>query len=48
MVYNGNKSYNDIYNLNVGQSPSLSFAYYDLMDWGTRLSTQSNNNHDLF
>jgi len=34
MVYNGNKGYNDIYNLNVGQNPYLSFTYYDLMDWG--------------
>ena len=32
MIYNGNKDYQDIYNLNIGQSPSLTFIYYDMWD----------------
>jgi RHS repeat-associated protein len=34
MIYGGYYDYQDIYNLNVGQNPSLSFTYYDLMDTG--------------
>ncbi|RJX23864.1 MAG: DNRLRE domain-containing protein [Acholeplasma sp.] len=31
MYYNGTQDYQDIYNLNVGQTPNLSFVYYDSM-----------------
>lgn len=29
MKYNGNNDYNDIYELDLGESPSLSFGYLD-------------------
>ena len=31
MLYNGNKTYQNMYILNVGQTPSLSFSYYDAL-----------------
>lgn len=36
MNYNGSNDYMDIYNLNVGQTPSLSFTYEDEM-WGSQI-----------
>jgi RHS repeat-associated protein len=33
MIYNGNKTYQNRYYLNVGQTPSLSFSYYDVWDF---------------
>jgi len=32
MFYNGLKDYQDIYSLNVGETPSLTFVYYDFLD----------------
>ncbi|MFA7106616.1 MAG: RHS repeat-associated core domain-containing protein, partial [Candidatus Izemoplasmatales bacterium] len=32
VFYNGNNDYQDIYNLNIGETPSLSFVYYDKWD----------------
>ncbi|MBI9010208.1 MAG: RHS repeat-associated core domain-containing protein [Tenericutes bacterium] len=32
MFYNGSNDYMDIYSLAIGQSPSLSFTYYDMWD----------------
>jgi hypothetical protein len=41
MYYNSTHDYDDIYSLNIGQSPSLSFTYYDEDNfvWVTGLTT---------
>ena len=52
MVYNGNQDYQDIYCLQVGQSPNISFTFYDQWDsshqWPLNLTvTELINNLDI-
>jgi hypothetical protein len=50
MFYNGTNNYQTIYSLNVGQSPSLTFTYYDAMSQqyiDGMVTTQTSNNLNI-